>query len=310
MNLSFLQIKIKGAIVVPLLILFLSFHFTTYAQQEKEDIYVDYDELLGNVLKNLKTAQLTTTFMSSAELRKKTLSLPFDAKATIPSLPKPDTKEMTGPEIVKSRKDGVLMVCKYFKGAEGQREKIQLHATATAITADGMCVSNWHVFMNFIQADAMLPLNDSITFLVNLKGEVFPIEKVLAYSEMADAAVFKINTGKSRLTTIPLGTELAVGETVHTLTNPNEYLYYYSKGVVARNTAQHKIGPMGDRMEITADYAKGSSGGPILDDRGNMVGMVSTTHSIYAQERPQGNLQMVIKTTIPVRSIRRLIQSK
>ena len=296
--------------MTPLFILLLSSPFTLYAQNEKEDIYVDYDELLGNVIKNLKAAQLKTTFMSSAELRKQTLTLPFDAKADIPSLDKPGTREMTGPQIVKTRKDGVLMVCKYFKASEGQREKIQLHATATAITADGMCVSNWHVFMNFIQADATLPVNDSITFLVNLKGEVFPIEKVLAYNEMADAAVFKINTGKVRLSTIPLGTELGVGETVHTLTNPNEYLYYYSKGVVARNTAQHKIGPMGDRMEITADYAKGSSGGPILDDRGNMAGMVSTTHSIYAQERPQGNLQMVIKTTIPVRSIRRLIQSK
>lgn len=294
--------------MVPLFILLLSSPFTVSAQTEKEDSYVDYNELLNNVLGNLKIAQAKTLFMGSAALRKQTLPLPSDSKARISSLAKPGKKEMKGPQIIKARKDGVLMVCKYFKAAEGKPERIQLYATATAITEDGFCVSNWHVFMNFIQPGAELPTTDSVTFVVTVKGDIYPIERVLAYNENADAAIFKINTGTNRLSPIPLGTELAVGETVHTLTNPDNYLYYYSKGVVARNTTDHKTGPMADRMEITADYAKGSSGGPILDDRGNMVGMVSTTHSIYAQERPQGNLQMVIKTTIPVRSIRSLIQ--
>lgn len=294
--------------MVPLFILLLSSKFTVSAQTEKEDIYIDYNELLNNILTNLKAAQAKTTIIGSAHLRKQTLTLPAGSKARISSLAKPGKKELTGPQIIKARKDGVLMVCKYFKAGDGKPERIQLYATATALTEDGFCVSNWHVFMNFIQPEAELPTTDSVTFVVNLKGDIYPIEQVLAYNENADAAIFKINTGDNRLSPIPLGTELAVGETVHTLTNPGDYLYYYSKGVVARNTADHKIGPMGDRMEITADYAKGSSGGPILDDRGNMAGMVSTTHSIYAQERPQANLQMVIKTTIPVRSIRSLIQ--
>lgn len=294
--------------MVSLFILLMVSQFSVYAQAEKEDIYVDYNELLGNILTNLKAAQAKTPLLGSAQLRKQTLTLPSDAKARISPLTKPGRKELTGAQIIQARKDGVLMVCKYFKAAEGKPERIQLHATATAITEDGFCASNWHVFMNFIQRDAELPTTDSITFVVSLKGDIYPIERVLAYNENADAAIFKINTGNNRLSPVPLGAALAVGETVHALTNPGDYLYYYSKGVVARNTADHKTGPMGDRMEITADYAKGSSGGPILDDRGNMVGMVSTTHSIYAQERPQANLQMVIKTTIPVRSIRSLIQ--
>jgi serine protease Do len=304
-----LRIKTKGAFMVPFIVLLLSSQISAYAQTEKDDIYVDYNELIANVLTNLKAAQAKTTFISSAGLREQALTLPAESKARITSqLPKTATKELTGAQIVKARKNGVLMICKYLKTADGKPERIQLYATATALTSDGFCVSNWHVFMNFIQPGAKLPTNDSVTFVVNLKGDIYPIERVLAYNENADAAIFKINTGSDHLTTIPLGNDLAVGETVHTITNPEHYLYYYSKGVVARNTADHKTGPTGDRMEITADYAKGSSGGPILDDKGNMAGMVSTTHSIYAQDMPQVNLQMVIKTTIPVRSIRRLIQ--
>lgn len=294
--------------MVPLFILLLSAQFAASAQTEKDDIYVDYNKLIDNILVNLKSAQAKTAFLGSAQLRKQTLALPSDSKALITSLAKPGKKELTGPEIVKVRKDGVMMICKYFKASTGQPERIQLYATATALTENGFCVSNWHVFMNFIQPNAELPAGDSVTFVVSLKGDIYPIERILAYNENADAAIFKIHTGTDQLTPIPLGTALAVGENVHTLTNPGDYLYYYSKGVVARNTADHQIGPMGARMEITADYAKGSSGGPILDDRGNMAGMVSTTHSIYAQDRPQANLQMVIKTTIPVRSIRSLIQ--
>ena len=63
-------------------------------------------------------------------------------------------------------------------------------------------------------------------------------------------------------------------------------------------------------MAITADYAKGSSGAPVLNSKGEVVGMVSATNSIYYnKERGQNqNLQMVIKSCIPVDAIRRLIR--
>lgn len=294
--------------MMPVFMLFLFSTPVAHAQDGQDEVYVDYNELLDQVLAKLKKAQTLKTFLGSSRLRTQTLALPADAKATISSFAKPGKKKLTAPQLVNRRKDGVLMICKYYKAENGQPEKIKLHATATALTEDGICVSNWHVFMNFIQPELQLETADSITFVVTLKGDVYPIERVLAYSEKADAAIFRINTGVDRLTPVPLGAGLAVGETVHTLSNPEGYLYYYSKGVVARNTANHTAGPMGDRMEITADYAKGSSGGPILDDRGNLAGMVSSTHSIYAQDRPQINLQMVIKTTTPVGSIRRLFQ--
>lgn len=294
--------------MVPLFILLLAAQFSASAQTEKNDIYVDYKEMLDHILPNLKSASSKVPFTGSAELRKQTLTLSAGARAAVSSLVKAGNKEWSGAKILKERENGVLMICKYFKGIPGKAENIQLYATATALTTDGICVSNWHVFMNFIQPEGSIYATDSITFAVNLKGDIFPIEKVLAYSKDADAAIFKIGMGKKELSPIPLGPELEVGETVYTLGNPEPYLYYFSKGMVARNTADHKIGPMANRMEITADYAKGSSGGPILDDKGNMAGMVSSTFSIYAQDRPQANLQMVVKTTVPVGSIRRLLQ--
>jgi S1-C subfamily serine protease len=66
-------------------------------------------------------------------------------------------------------------------------------------------------------------------------------------------------------------------------------------------------------MSITADYAKGSSGGPVFNDRGEVVGMVSSTSSLYYQtdspEAPKekGPLQMVIKNCVSLPEPRQLL---
>ena len=51
-------------------------------------------------------------------------------------------------------------------------------------------------------------------------------------------------------------------------------------------------------MSITADFAKGSSGCPVLDDHGTVIGIVNNTESIYYDDdgnRKQLDLQMVVK---------------
>ncbi|KRT17824.1 hypothetical protein ASU31_00565 [Pedobacter ginsenosidimutans] len=302
--------KVKGNIFFAILLI-LSLSNNNLSAQEQADVdYIDYKELLNNLLVNFKTSSSKIAFLGSAALKKQTASLTPETKTVLTVMPAELKKEQKATDLVNKSKEGVLMICKYFPEAEKKPEHVELYATATALTNNGVCVSNWHVFMNFIQPELNVNPGDSVTFLADLNGNVYPIEQILAYSKDADICIFRINSSSKMLKPIPLGHQLEVGETVHTLSSPDEYMYYYSKGVVARNTANHKVGIMGNRMEITADYAKGSSGGPILDDKGNMAGMVSSTHSIYAQDRPQINLQMVIKTTIPVGSIKNLIRYK
>ena len=53
---------------------------------------------------------------------------------------------------------------------------------------------------------------------------------------------------------------------------------------------------------------RGLVGGPIMDDRGNMVAMVSCLHPIYYVDQPPSDRQMGIKECIPVSSIVRLMR--
>ena len=63
-------------------------------------------------------------------------------------------------------------------------------------------------------------------------------------------------------------------------------------------------------MAITADFAKGSSGCPVLDERGAVVGIVNNTESIYYDDdgkKKQMDLQMVVKNTTPAWLVRKMV---
>ena len=87
-------------------------------------------------------------------------------------------------------------------------------------------------------------------------------------------------------------------------------LFYFSKGIVARNYMKSDRSGNSTKypeMEITADYAAGSSGAPVVDNKGNLIGTVSTTSSIYYNPHQQRDLQMVVKGTKPVITLKELI---
>ncbi len=217
-------------------------------------------------------------------------------------------KKMEGTEIASERSKGTLVICRYSSNPFKLREKIVVWATAIVLSSDGICLTNYHVLQPFISKTSKLAANDSLFFAATQDKKLYSIEKILSYNKAADMAIFKIDTKGDKLPAVPLGDDLPEGAQVHTLTHPYEHIYSYSRGVVARNLCTDPTNPFTNRTEITAPYAKGSSGGGIYDDCGNLIGMVSTTQSIYYTDQPQQNLQMVVKTIIPISSIKRLIK--
>ena len=173
-------------------------------------------------------------------------------------------------------------------------------ASAFAIGRDGIIVTNYHV----LEKD-----DGEILGAMDYKGNVYSIEKVLAANEEDDLAILKLRNAE--LTPMALGKPANVGADVWVISHPDRKMYMMTKGMVSRyNIILDKNRKPGRRMSITADYAKGSSGAPVFNRKGQVVGVVSSTNSIYYNivNGKKENLQMVVKNRIPVASIHRLIK--
>jgi S1-C subfamily serine protease len=198
-----------------------------------------------------------------------------------------NTKVLADEEIYARRKNSVFIVGKLPKTNNSTNGlSFALTGTAFALNPDGICVTNYHVLKSMIVNDDPEAMKDSLYFIIAYDKQVYFIDKILAYSLNNDLAIFKVNTNGQPLRPIPLGKPAEVGAAVYCISHPTGYFHYFSKGMVARNVtisaqqAAAGYNPNGKppiRMEITADYGVGSSGGPVLDKRGNLVGIISAT---------------------------------
>lgn len=278
------------------------------AQQESKVVYRDYTRQEADLLDSLKREGIIASFKGINELKKQVLEVKESTPVHV-KLRREGKRKMTPEEIIEWRRESVLTVNKYLRAMTGP-EMVTGWATAVVLSEDGVCVTNYHVFWELLDSKVKLNPRDSIMFVATENGRVYPIMEVLSFNRAADMAFFKIDTRGDVLTPMPLGHDLPAGANVHLLSNPEGYPYAYTHGVVSRTITLNPMDSFANRMEMTADFAKGSSGGPIMDDRGNMVSMVSSIRAIYYSQQPPYNLQMNVKLTIPVSSFKRLFQEK
>lgn len=169
-------------------------------------------------------------------------------------------------------------------------------------------VTNNHVFEgNSSEAYGVLTLDGRF-------AEILKVEKA---NKAADIAVFRVK-GEG-FTPLPLANAVRVGDRVHVISHPDNRFFTYTSGSVSRMFAKRARGRElpATWMTITADFARGSSGGPVLNDQGQVVGMVSRTDTIYyyghhprkenAEHPDKGPSQMVVKNCVSLQEIRALL---
>lgn len=146
-------------------------------------------------------------------------------------------------------------------------------ATAWVLSAEGVLVTNWHVF-DEIQDGESYGVRDHT-------GKAYPLTDILAVDRTRDVVVLKVDA--KGLTPLPVADRPpAVGAWVGVLGHPGDRHFTFTQGAVSRFNLFHE--PDGKKvskwMAITAEYAYGSSGSPVLDKTGAVVGMAALTESI------------------------------
>ena len=152
----------------------------------------------------------------------------------------------------------------------------------------------------------------AIMGICDREGNTWPITEILAADPAEDIAIFQVD-GKG-FSPLPLAAPAEIGTEVRVISHPARRFYTQTFGEVARYyvSARNKK-KKNTRMMITADYAKGSSGGPVLNPENEVIGMVSSTQPIYystEKGKATGPLQMVVKNCVPVASISRMLDEK
>ena len=155
--------------------------------------------------------------------------------------------------------------------------------------------------------------------LVNQGAEHGEFASVQLGTRALDARQFvmRIEPGKKNLPALPLADTASPGEEVSVISHPQGRHYCLTNGRISRyhRETNEETGETNDWLSITADFALGSSGGPVLNNKGEVVGMVASTLTAYAENsdckaQPERDVQMVFKDCIPLRSIRGMFQSR
>lgn len=260
--------------------------------------YIDDDRFM----KSLERAMLKLAEDGKAARGKELLSQMSRKSCDIP--PAPASGAVLAPEeIYTGCSGGVVAITSAWKSEDGKGWEAGEPATAWVMTPDGVLVTNYHVF-----SDAE---KDEVFGVMTRDGAFYPVLEILAADSLNDVAIFRIPA--RGLQPLALAVDEPVGKKVCVISHPDQQFYTFTQGQISRYTVQRDDAksPGVNYMCITADYAKGSSGGPVLNEHGAVIGMVCSTRTTYYGERnkdPDDDVQMVVKFCIPGESIRNLLR--
>jgi S1-C subfamily serine protease len=180
----------------------------------------------------------------------------------------PAAEQLSPHEVYRRALPAVLLLGSVYPDEDGTWVE-GMYATAWVAAAEGILVTNWHVFSELQEGEVFAA--------ADYQGRVYPLQEILATDKAADVAIVRI--AARDLTPLPLSRDYApVGSWVAVLGHPGDNFYVFTTGSVTRySTQRNDDGQQEYWMGVTAEFAGGSSGSPVLDARGAVVGMAALT---------------------------------
>jgi S1-C subfamily serine protease len=125
--------------------------------------------------------------------------------------------------------------------------------------ADGVVATNYHV------------IKGATKIVARRVGQkhVYHVS-ILSTDEESDLALLKLDGAVAHPLTLARGSRIAVGDVVYVAGNPEGLEGTFSQGIVSALRGK-------DYVQITAPISHGSSGGPVLNSRGEVIGVAVGT---------------------------------
>ena len=172
------------------------------------------------------------------------------------------TEELSGKTIFKKYSSSVFMIYSSDGSSRGQ-------GSGFVINPSGLAVSNFHNFDGMNAWGVKMYGTDTL--------HIIKASDIVAYDRSQDYIIFKLPTeilgslGKSTFDYIPVSKKpIEVGDKVFTIGSPRGLENTFSSGEVSQIREESKY-----RIQINAPIDHGSSGGALINDCGEAVGITS-----------------------------------
>ncbi len=198
------------------------------------------------------------------------------------ALPAPRSTRLAGRELWAASRAAHVRVGWNFLCTKCNNWHLNL-AGGYALTKDGAVATCFHV--------VKLPANFKEGFLIatDEQGRMHAVTEILAGDERTDACI--IRTSARDLKPLPLSTNVFPGDRAFCFSDPLGQRGYFSDGIVNRFLARHPNNstnlPPVTRLNVTTDWAPGSSGSAVLDELGNAIGHVTTITTLPSVPTPK-----------------------
>jgi S1-C subfamily serine protease len=201
-------------------------------------------------------------------------------------------------QIFARRSPGVVTVFTYFGGVGAQ-------GSGFVVSRDGTILTNAHVITNAGEAGSGAAVKPASSVYAEFPdGDRVPAT-IVGWDVYADVGVIRVAPGAHALAPLPLGrsSQVVVGEPVAAIGSPLGNVDSLAVGVVSAvgRSIAALTAPrfqLTDAIQIDAPIAHGSSGGPLLDARGAVIG-------INAQIRSDAGGPTGIGFAVPIDAARR-----
>ena len=160
------------------------------------------------------------------------------------------------PAIAKSANGAIVTI------VMADNDKPIARGTGFLVSQDGVIVTNYHVIAN-----------GNIAVVKFSDGKALPVDGVLAADKVRDLAIIKIHGKNFRALTLGNSDRVQIGEDVVAIGNPLGLELTVSNGILSGVRTVEKEG--GKFLQVTAPISHGSSGGPLFNMTGEVIGITS-----------------------------------
>lgn len=246
-------------------------------------------------------------------------------------LPPPRTADLSPAEIAALARKALVRIGWYYRCDSCEDWHLSVSG-AYALTDSGIIATCYHT----VDPSGDDGMEEGFLVVIDQDDRVLPVASLLGADPALDIALLRVEGG--HFTALALEENSAPGDPVYLLSDPLGHTGYFSSGIINRfywdyPESPPPAAPRGGRpwpdgrrdmhtlegirrlqMNVSTDWAPGSSGCAVLDGRGNAVGHVSTMSPQRESEpgeeddRFDGAVLITLRNATPARAVRLLVE--